>query len=315
MKRILRLTIAVFMCIMILPMYITETSASAKEYYQGWDGNTSLSGLDDNCDMFSESEEAELTELIQQYSEQLKMNIYIFLAGKDYESYSNYSTECFADDRYDQRFGEDTDGVYFFMDYSGKVPNYHYISTSGKAVLTYQKYMQNIFSHMKVYMPKSSTDYSGEKEAIRTSVEEFLNVFAQYSDESRIGAFDYYYDYDSNPPKYFYYFLGKYHVSSMKPPIKRIGFTIAGLVTGLITALIVYFTTKRNYKFKNATNANIYLSKETTQFTSREDVFMREHTSRSRIDTDSDRSGGGGGGFSGGGHSSGGGHGGGGFST
>lgn len=319
MKRILKLTIAVLMCIMVLPMFIPEISASAKEFYKGWDGNTSLSGLDDNCDMFSASEEEELTELIQQYSAQLKMNIYIFLAGKDYINKGDYQTECFADDRYDERFGEDTDGVYFYMDYSGKVPNYHYISTSGKAVLTYQKYMQSIFSHMKMYMPKSSTDYSEYKEEIRISIEEFLKVFARYSDDSRISPFDYYYDSDSKPPKYFYYFLGKHHITNTKPIIMRLKYLLGGIMAGLIVSLISYFKVKKSYKFKGAANSNVYLSKESTQFMQKDDVFLREHTKRRRIDTDSGRSGGGGGGggggFSGGGHSSGGGHGGGGFST
>lgn len=318
MKKFLSFASAVLLCLAILPLFIVEMDASAKQFYNGWNGNTTLSGIDDDCNMFSKEEEEEMTELIQQYSSKLKLNIYIFLAGNEFDHYSQYKTECFADDSYDQRFGEDTDGVYFFMDFSGKVPNYHYISTSGRAVLTYQDHMQSIFSHMKMYMPKSSTDYSDCKDAIRTSVEQFLTVFERYSNRTP-NAFSYYYDKDSTPPKYFYYFLGKYHVSSTKPPFMQMFYALIGAVAGTITALITYFCIKKNYKFKNAANPNVYLRRDTTKFLHKDDVFLRSHTSRTRIETDSDSRSGGGGSHShsggGGGHSSGGGHGGGGFST
>lgn len=320
MKKFLSFASAVLICIALLPLFIVDMDASAKQFYKGWSGDTSLSGIEDDCNMFSPSEEQEMTELIQQYAAQLKMNIFIFLAGKDYSSYGDYKTECFADDSYDQRFGEDTDGVYFFMDFSGKVPNYHYISTSGKAVLTYQEHMQSIFSHMKVYMPKSSTDYSDCKEDIRTSVEQFLTVFARYSDRTP-NRFSYYYDDDSKPPKYFYYFLGKYYISSRKPIFVQLYYLLIGIVGGTITAFIVYFCVKKNYKFKNATSPGVYLCRDSTHFLHKDDTFLRSHTTHTRIERNT---GGGGGGFSGGGgghggggvsHSSGGGHGGGGFST
>ena len=81
-----------------------------------------------------------------------------------------------------------------------------------------------------------------------------------------------------------------------------IGMILIGLVGFLIFFCIMYFSVKVKYKFHEKPNTNNYLEGGALEFSVMEDIFIREHTSRTTI---SSGSGGGGGG---GGHSSGGGH-------
>lgn len=82
----------------------------------------------------------------------------------------------------------------------------------------------------------------------------------------------------------------------------KVGFI--GLIIGLITAVIIYFSTKSSYSKHPKTSANTYINRNNTNFTVREDRFIRQYTTRVRNSSSSGgggRSGGGGGGRSGGG--------------
>ncbi|MBQ7131119.1 MAG: TPM domain-containing protein [Oscillospiraceae bacterium] len=73
---------------------------------------------------------------------------------------------------------------------------------------------------------------------------------------------------------------------------------LIGLVIGLIIAVIVYFSNKSSYSKYPKTAANTYVDRSNTNFTDKQDRFIRQYTTRVR---NSSSSGGGGGGRSGGG--------------
>ena len=82
-----------------------------------------------------------------------------------------------------------------------------------------------------------------------------------------------------------------------------LGMILIGLVGFLIFFCIMYFAVKAKYKFHEKPSTNNYLEGGALEFSVMEDIFIREHTSRTSISSGSGGHGGGGGG-----HSSGGGH-------
>lgn len=299
MKKVLIIMITVFA---LLPL--TVSTAFAENLHKDTKIDPSKSVVDDNYGFFDDDMLEGLTMLVQEKAEKLDMNIYVFIAGSECSGYPDYKTECFADDSYDEIYGEDTDGVFYFMDFSGKKPAYDYISTSGKAVLMYEENVQSIHDACQSLMPPSSVeDYSEYADDVANAVGQFLTQLDYYYDESPSG-----YYHDSSSDKYFYYKGNELQVTYSPPLSVRMKPLIAALPAGIIVAVIFYFVTKSRYKFKTSANPAVYVSHEETQFTRKEDRFIRTYTTKTKIERNSSSGGGGGGG----GHSSSGGHGGGG---
>ena len=102
---------------------------------------------------------------------------------------------------------------------------------------------------------------------------------------------------------YYYEKDGKLVSSNTLPLSYRINYgvgLVVGAVCAALTALISYAVIRSRYKFTKSVAASNYVSDNETQFYQRDDMFIRTHTTKTRIDTD--RSGGGGG-FGGGGSS------------
>ncbi|MDE5853683.1 MAG: hypothetical protein K2H19_01285, partial [Ruminococcus sp.] len=175
MKKLLIILITVFT---LLPM--SMLTASAKTYKNSWSGDSSKSKVIDNYGFFDSDMLDAMNMLVQQSSEKLEMNICIFIADDAYRM-TDYETECFADDTYDEMYGEDTDGVFYFMDFTGKHPAYDYISTSGKAVLLYESYIENIFDAIAPNLPPSGLgDYSSYSDDIASALSQFLTQIDYY---------------------------------------------------------------------------------------------------------------------------------------
>ncbi len=283
----------------------TEKSETVKKsnYHNDTPVNSSESGISDTYGFFDEDELDGLTMLVQNKAEELDMNIFVFIAGSEYRM-SDYQTEIFADDTYDEMYGEDTDGVFYFMDFTGEKPAYDYISTSGKAVLMYEKHIQSIHDACQKLLPPSGlSDYSEYSNDVANAVSQFLTQLDYYYKEKSSG-----YYYDKSSDKYFYY-QGDNLVISYSPPLSvRMRPLIFALPVGIISAIIFYFATKSRYKFKASANPAVYVSHEETRFINKDDRFIRTYTTKEKIETNSGGSHSGGGG----GHSHSGGHGGGG---
>lgn len=297
MKKSVLVIINIILVIAMFGVIFIQSSAKT-DVAKGFDGNYINSGFLDNTGLVANSDE--LTTLVQQTAQKLEMNIFVYTAGKNDINRTDDNIERFADSYYDQIYGEDTDGVLYYMDVSGRSPAYDYISTSGKAVLTYQKNIENIFTRLDNYLPASTEPVKAEH--IENAVKCFLSALEDYS-TYKPSAFEYYHDESSG--KYMFMKNGEFVVSRNKPLIFNIGLLVACMVAGLLVAVIVYFATKSRYKFKKSQNPVIYARNENTVFRRSTDDFIRTYTTKQKIQTNS---GGGGGGHSGGG----GGHGGGG---
>lgn len=276
-------------------------SATKTDVAKGFDGNYTNSSFLDNSGLVEKPDD--FTKLIQETSKDLEMNIFVYVAGKNDSYRSDYDIECFADDYYDEIYGEDTDGVFYYMDVSGRSPSCDRISTSGKAVLLYQKNIDNIFYRLDNYLPPSGQTVYAEN--IENAVEEFLTALEDYGNNSP-SSMSYYHDESSG--KYMFMKNGEFVVSKHKPMIYNVFLMAICVVAGLIVAVAVYFITKSRYKFKKSQNSAVYVKNEKTVFRRSTDTFIRTYTTKQKIETNSGSGGRSGGG---GGHSHSGGHGGG----
>lgn len=272
-------------------------SGTKTDLAKGFDGNYLNSGFLDNTGLVSDSDG--LTTLVQQTAQKLEMNIYIYSAGTSDSYRSDSDIERFADDYYDEIYGEDTDGVFYYMDVSGRSPACDRISTSGKAVLIYQENIENIFARLDNYLPSSTETVTAEH--IENAVKGFLSALEDYS-TYKPSALEYYHDESSG--KYMFMKNGEFVVSKHKPLIFNISVMVVFFVIGAIVAVITYFSIAHHYKFKKSQNPVIYTRNENTRFRRKSDDFIRTYTTKHKIETSSDGGGGrsGGGGFSGGGH-------------
>lgn len=272
------------------------TASAADNSAKGFDGDISKCGIYDEKDIFSQEEEEELTELIQKTAEETEMYLYIYISDNfRYEE----SAELFAGDKYEEIFGEDTDGALYYIDLAEGPYAYDYISTHGKGILAYQDHIDRMFDVIYNYLPSTGEPiYANE---IYTAVEKICEQFKRYG-EGDPGFLSY--AYDEYTGKYIYFRDGATVVSSSKPLPAMGKNLLISIGIGLAVGLIFYFITKSHYKFKKSCNPNVYVSREDTHFTRRDDHFIRQYTTKTKIESSS---GGRGGGRSGGGSRGGGG--------
>lgn len=269
---------------------------------KGFDGNSKNSCvLVGSEDMFLYDQDIleELDSLAKEYSDKLDMNVCIYLSEEWYNS--DNAVQIFCDDTYDEIYGEDTDGVFYMIDLSGSSPARDCISTSGKAVLLYEKELDDIFERINTHLPSGgNTAYPDD---IDGAVREFLSQLERYGNK-KPGIFSSYHDKSSG--KYFYYRGGEFIVSKKRPPVANLLMLLITAVIGTVTGIITYFSIKSKYKFKTSANPGVYVSHEESRLTEQSDTFIRSYVTKHKIETSS-----GGGSSSGGGHSHSGGHGGG----
>ncbi|MDE7104988.1 MAG: hypothetical protein K2O36_03820, partial [Ruminococcus sp.] len=136
---------------------------------------------------------------------------------------------------------------------------------------------------------------------IASALSQFLTQIDYYYNNKNLTYYK-----DSSSDKYYYYKNDELVISDKPPFVKRLTILLFAIPAGLITALVYFFATKSRYKFKASANPAVYVSHDETNFTQRDDRFIRTYTTKSKIERSS------GGSSSGGGHSHSGGHGGGG---
>lgn len=210
------------------------------------------------------------------------MNLIVFLAGT---KRSDDATIVFADDSYDEIFGENTNGIFYYMDTSGGYGLYDVLSTSGTAVFNYGKHKYDILDAVAAYLPASGEPvYESD---ITYAVKYYLDVLDRYKND-KTGFFDY--DYDNNSDTYAYYQNGKYTVSKHKPWFMYLENFLHSIGIGTIIAVIIYFVNKRAYTFKVSADPKIYVANKQTVFRIKNDIFLRTDTSRSRISSSSSSS-------------------------
>ncbi len=260
--------------------------------------------LHDESGRLTAEEYAQCAVLLNEASEYTGMNVGMVIGSVQR---SEYTIESIAVETYDQMFGETTDGLLYYMDLSNAERPYDYITTCGMGQFYYTNSVEDnridaIFDAVFPYLyPKGMEDVPG-------AVEEFAEQVKEWYDA---GIPDNYYVYDDYYEEYYYVENGEILSSYNVPYVDWEELFMIGvvcLVVGHIVAMIVFLCTKAHYKFKSSLSPTAYINRKNLVFHNQYDRFVREHTTRTKIESSS---GGGGGRRSGGGRSSGG-HGGGG---
>ena len=302
------LGLALFIAAVIGAWCFSKLQINVTNDAKGFDGDSvsSVFGESDVEDKFFSREELlTLSREVRKTSEKLGMHIMVY-AGRI--PMSDADVEDFADTCYDKLYGEDTDGIFYYLDMTGKRPAYDYISTSGKAVLFYQEKIDSIFAALDDYLPSSSAvelnGYAMYREEIKEAVLQFLKELEYYAESFD----DYSYFYQSpDTGKFIYYYNDELYVTSSRPPKQKFHLLFGGLLLGFIVSFVITRTIKAKYRFIKTVNAGIYISKENSKLEMK-DNFIREYTTRHYNPPSSSSSGGGRSHSSGGSHGGGGHH-------
>ncbi len=243
----------------------------------------------DFADILSDSEEKYLKTKIDSFIEETNMDLVILTVNFPYTNAKE--NENYAADFYDYNdFGIDFDkydGILLLRNAYSADP-YYDMYMFGEAQLYYNEdrcdnILDSIFSNMKsgIYL---------------NAMESFINRLKTY--------------YNSGIPSD----MADYYVDDMGYLRRRYIFpwTVAILVAGIGTAIIMYNLVNKNKMIRKAVQASDYLDKTSITYSIRQDVLIGSHTTHYTVSSSSGGSGGGGShhsssGSSGGGHSSGGG--------
>lgn len=300
MKRFIMFMTAVLSCAAVIACGAFSAFAESIIPAAGFNGDTSNCRVYDNKGLFTDKELKELDELVQETAEEIDMYIAIYLSDT---ARSEGSTQFFSDETYEELFGANSDGVFYYMDLSEQYSAYDYISTSGKAILLYDDHIDSMLSSIFNYLPASGEPITADE--IAGGINKICQTFRAYSREPKNNEYKYI-EYNDT---YVYYKDGETVISSSKPAAVRLkNALLFGLPSGLIVGFLFFFITKSNYKFRKSCNPHVYVAREETNFTQREDRFIRTYTTKTKIESSSSSGGGGGSHGGSGSHGGGGGH-------
>ena len=193
---------------------VIAKSGNPKNLSQGFSGDTSKSGVVDNCGLFEDDPRTleGLDEAVKACAGNIGMNVMVYIAGDEKAYYTDSYTDEFTDILYDSAFGEYTDGLIYYMDLSGKSPAYDCISKSGKAMIYYDDdTCEKIFKTMDYYLPSSGNLPDADR--IRDGIYVFCDKLEQYNEDASPGSFKYEHDTDSQPNVYVYVMDGKTYIT------------------------------------------------------------------------------------------------------
>lgn len=241
--------------------------------------------------MFDEADTQSINELIAHTSEVTDMYIAVYVLDESGAGWSDHAVEVFADDTYDQLFnvqyGEESDGVMLMFD---EATRYAYITTCGMGQLYYYNGAENdriseMISHM-----------------VGQDVGTIVTRFCQDADYYyKKGLPSNAYTYNRDNGEYIYQYHGEVVHSDKLPWWFGVhwGFLapLAAVIGGL-TALISYLIIKNAYQLKKSLDATNYISDKETHFYVQDDIFLRQHTTKTYHDPNRGSGGGGGGGGS-----------------
>lgn len=251
--------------------------------------------LYDEDQFFSAEEQETIHSMIREISDKIDMYVAVCVLDESGENVSDDSAAAYANDLYDELFnipyGKETDGVMLLLNMP---THYIYISTCGLGELYYYNgsmddrvsaMWQNMVSYMQ------DADYIG-------ALDQFCYDLEKYKD---MGMPKNAYTYNSDNGQYAYEYKGELCFVEKLPWWFGVDWKLWGTiaaVVGIITGLATFLIVRSQYKLVKSLDASNYISHKDTRYIVNNDVFIRKHTSKTRISSDSSGGGGGGGGGS-----------------
>lgn len=227
--------------------------------------------IDDKAGLYTQSELSELEAKQQEISDLTGWNIAVVTTDTGFGTNLSRAIR-YAENYYDDHFGIDSSSIVYLIDL-----DWRHVAMNGDVL--------NYFNTSRLDTMQDECEVKYKNYDDVGNLETFYYYLEYYYNHGTVA-----YDSEIAPKGAFFYFNYSIFFAIM----------FAGTIAALISIAIVL----SRYKFHHAPTANCYLNSNTINIYRREDRFVREYTTRTRIDSDS----GGGGGHSGGGRSHGGSH-------
>lgn len=205
-------------------------------------------GIDDQAGLYSSEQITQLEKRQQEVAEHTGWNIAVVTSNTEFRDLD--AAIDYAEAYYDKTFGIDSSGILYLVNI-----DHRHVCISGDA--DYYYFNDSRVNRMLDDCERCYMDYDDVG-----NLETFYNYVEKYYDA---GPFE-----SANEP---------YYSSSKKFNVLLA--MIAGLIAAGIAILIVY----NRYKFHYAPSANHYLNNDKVRFYNRQDRFIREFTTRTRIDS------------------------------
>lgn len=267
----------------------TVEVASAKDtnYF-----NESENKIFDRADLFSDTEEEELRQLVKDTSKKYEMDVIIVTIDKNNKSNARKYADSFYDDNkfgYEAAYGT---GVLLLIDMDTREV---YISTSGLARVYLDEYIEDILDEVQPLLTEKK--YYNAALSFNNEISEYAaKALKDKENDKAIEAWNNIDKYDTKNIEKFYkdVDLETNLFSGLKNPLVS---GIIAIAIGGIAVLIMSFSAKT----KNTVNSKTYLEGGSFKLSSRQDRYTHTTTTKRKIETNSGSSGGGGGSHSHGG--------------
>lgn len=288
MKMLKRITAALLACTVLLICSIGTVSAERR-----------FPECIENCRLYDEEKvldrqtASELSSLIAETSSDTDMYTAVVILDQSKPGETDDEAEYNAHIRYNQLFnpkdGVDTDGTLLWINLATHTLC---IATSGRGMFYYYNGSEDnrsaqMVSNLTPFM--RSMDYAG-------AIRQFCSDLKKYK---IAGLPSQAYNTHRDTGKVYYIQNGEIVIADKLPWYYGVRWFLVLLVSGIIgllTGLISMLCIKSSYKLKKSLSATNYVSQKETVYYQRDDIFLRTHTSKTHISSDSGRSGGGGGG-------------------
>lgn len=286
--------IALFIVLIILSYVLATLPAfRGKNLRVPYNKDEAVAMVMDDKGLFDSKQIKELNNTLKSCSEELEMSIIVYVSGT---YISDEDTPEKTGNIYDIELGKDNvDGLLLYLDVSGKSPAYDYLSCAGKAGIIFDEdEREKILDEVGAYLPAS--DLEPDPKMFKEAIEQFCLILATHNDHYKVSKLGF--EKDKVKGLYFFDTGSEFYVTEQMAPGALLIRFILSFGIGFLITVIVYFVTKKKYRFKNQTNPSVYVSSDRSTFSERSDTFIRTYTTKHKIESSS----------SGGGHRSGGGH-------
>ncbi len=255
----------------------------------------------DVADYLTDDEEEELTERIRETADHIDMYFAIVIVGRETHFNSDTSVMNYADNYYDKLFNPeqdvDTDGLLLVINNSTK---YDYVTTSGMGQFYYTNADNN--NRVEEMLEDITSNLNGGR---YLQAAKYFCTLTERNYDKGVPKRYYIEDFGNHYGQYAYLNKNNEIVYADRPPYNWLGSGLVFLLIGLVAAVITGLCIKHAYRFKKAVNPTNYICKNNTILHESTDTFLRQYTTKVRMESSGGGGGGGGGGHS---HSSSGGH-------
>lgn len=223
------------------------------------DGNIAL--LHDADDSLDPEDEDFLIRRVIQASEATDLSVAIIITDDIGTDKSDYGVMDFADVYYENHCGMNTDGILLLLNNDTE---YDWISTSGRAIDTFDRSIDYIFDNITDDIKKGN--YGG-------AVSDFCNSVIYYNEN--VPAADYS-DYDDD------------HSISLNFSLEAVITTVFTMFVFIAIGLLIFSAIiQSGYKLKKNPSVADYVLKDSLKFTQQSDTYLRTYTTRTRVNSSS----------------------------